>query len=136
MLNQFPLELIENILRQSTGSQFSRCSRVSTLWLKAKQNIDRTDEWFWQKKCREEIQWSLIEELNPYHKPLDLLTGDECKELYIRWFRTQRVDKLPKEVFHFNETFGSTFNGFENITSLTVTGLPSSERLPSILKSC
>ena len=122
-MDSFPIELIENILRFCSGSQFSRSARVSTIWSKAKQNIERTDDSFWRKRCQQEIQHYLIEELNPYRKPLDLLDGFQCKELYVKWFRTQTVDKLPKQCFKYSESFGSTFSGFENITALTVTGI-------------
>ena len=122
-MDSFPIELIENILQFCTGSQFSLSSRVSTIWWKAKQNIERTDHSFWRNRCQQEIQHNLIEELNPYHKPLDLLDSHQCKQLYIRWFRTQTIDKLPKEFFKCSETFGSTFSNFENVTALTVTGI-------------
>ncbi|XP_054163647.1 uncharacterized protein LOC128961432 [Oppia nitens] len=118
-----PIELIERILHYCTGRSFALSSRVSKRWLSAVQNIERTSRHFWRKCCYEEIENSILEDLNPLDNQLvDELNDKKCKEVYKRWIRNQFLDSKKNSFHKSNHSFGSKANRFDNISTVGVTG--------------
>lgn len=121
-MESLPLELIEHILSFCSGSQVCVSARVSTTWLRARQNLERANRHFWLFRCRQEIPDQLIHDLNTWLRPLDQLEEEECKKLYQKWYRTGGVVRDPNAILESHTTFGSDRNLARTVSSLAVSG--------------
>ncbi|CAG2117020.1 unnamed protein product, partial [Medioppia subpectinata] len=98
-------------------------ARVSTRWRNAVRNVERNEHHFWRRRCQQEIQPSVLETISSYNVlTIDDMDSDKCRDIYVKWYRYQRLKHVDNTCLESYHTFGTKALFVDNITTIAVTG--------------